>query len=263
MATGRPGRLNPPSFRGARLRANPESDARPVPSRWIPRRAGARPGMRCRSYSAACMAPRGRGAMQKRSGRSNRKVMPVARTAQHIASAPMTPAMVTMSDIVPTSGTIAGLEQHRARRRHGQEEGEIDDDRMLAAIAQRFEHLRLRHQRGERDHRRRADETKRKDDQRRGGDARIDERAVDGGPGGKARRGAAGARLHRCREGEDARREQVAGVEIDEASGEFVDRRPAGVDRGDLQRRPPQTRSAPAARGAWPWSPRRRSATGR
>ena len=47
---------------------------------------------------------------------------------------------------------------------------------------------------------------------------------------------ASGSRLRLLRQGEDARREQIAGVEIDEAAGELVDHGRAGVDMRDLER---------------------------
>ena len=97
--------------------------------------------------------------------------------------------------------------------------------------------MALRHQRGERDHRRGADEAEGQRDERQLATARIDQRAVDAAPRrqGPPQRGR-GRACTAAAKREDARREQIAGVEIDEAAGEFVDHGPAGVDRGDLQR---------------------------
>ena len=55
--------------------------------------------------------------------------------------------MVTISDTVPMSGMTPVLQQQRPRRRHRQEEGEIDDDGMLAAIAQEAQPVHSRQQR--------------------------------------------------------------------------------------------------------------------
>jgi hypothetical protein len=55
-------------------------------------------------YSAACNFGRGCfGAIQNAAGRSNRNVAPALSAIRHSASAPTTPAMVTISPIVPTS----------------------------------------------------------------------------------------------------------------------------------------------------------------
>ena len=56
------------------------------------------------SYSAACNAGRAFfGAIQNAAGRSNRKLAPTASAPRQIASAPSTPTMVTISEIVPMS----------------------------------------------------------------------------------------------------------------------------------------------------------------
>ena len=100
------------------------------------------------SYSAACSAGRGFfGAIQNAAGRSNRKLAPAVSAIRQIASAPSTPAMVTISEIVPMSWIDAGAQQQRPRRRHRQEEREIDHDGMLAAEAQEIEPMRPRQQR--------------------------------------------------------------------------------------------------------------------
>jgi len=57
-------------------------------------------------YSAGCMATRGRGAMWNRSGRSNRKLARAWRIAHQMTDAPMTPAAVTGTNMVPTSETM-------------------------------------------------------------------------------------------------------------------------------------------------------------
>ena len=79
------------------------------------------------------------GAIQNASGRSNRKFARAASAAPPDRSAPTTPTMVTISETVPMSWISPVLQQQRPRRRHRQEEGEIDDDGMLAAIAQEVE----------------------------------------------------------------------------------------------------------------------------
>ena len=100
------------------------------------------------SYSAACSAGRTFfGAIQNAAGRSNRKLAPTASAPRQIASAPNTPTMVTISETVPMSWMMPVLQQQRARRRHRQEEGEIDDDGMLAAEAQEVEPMRAGQQR--------------------------------------------------------------------------------------------------------------------
>ena len=62
--------------------------------------------------------------------------------------------------------------------------------------------------------------------------------AVEQGPERRGPPARARARLHPRGEREDARREQVAGVEIDEAAGELVDHGPAGLDRARSRARP-------------------------
>jgi hypothetical protein len=56
-----------------------------------------------RPYSAGCSAGRGFGVSQNIAGRSNRKRNQVPRTIQSSRIGPITPAAVTMSEIVPTS----------------------------------------------------------------------------------------------------------------------------------------------------------------
>jgi hypothetical protein len=57
-----------------------------------------------RDHSAGCSAAAGfLGAIQKASGRSNRKLACAARASRQIASAPTTPAIVTISETVPMS----------------------------------------------------------------------------------------------------------------------------------------------------------------
>ena len=86
--------------------------------------------------STAASAARSR----TRSGRSNRKRSGVRRTAQYRTQraddAGERHDRRDGADVVDP----AVLEQQRAARRHAEEEGEVDDDRMLAAIAQRLEH---------------------------------------------------------------------------------------------------------------------------
>ena len=137
-------------------------------------------------------------------------------------------------------GDDAGLEQRDAGRRHRQEEGEIDDDGVLAAIAQRLEHVAPRHQRRDHDHRAGADEAERQRDERPVGIAAEHERAIDDGPDRER-----GQRMHRLvlhagGEREDVRRKDIAGVEIDEAMRELVDHGPAGVDVSNLSARNPE-----------------------
>ena len=120
---------------------------------WIARssRAMTAGGARAKVYSAACSVARGFfGAIQNAAGRSNRKLAPTASASRHSASAPTTPTMVTISEIVPMSWIESGLQQQRPRRRHRQEEREIDDDGMLAAIAQEIQPLHPRQQRAHR-----------------------------------------------------------------------------------------------------------------
>ena len=130
----------------------------------------------------------------------------------------------------------AGLEQHGAAQRHRQEEGEVDDDRVLAAIAQRIEPRHQREERRKADHRGGAKEAERQRHERQFGIAREHHVAVGDAPGDQDQQALEGIELHAARDREDVRREDVAGVEIDEARGEFVDRGPAGLDRQDLQR---------------------------
>ena len=80
----------------------------------------------------------------------------------------MTPAAVTSTEIGAEVGDEAGLEQHGARRCHRQEEGEIDDDRVAPAIAQRLEQIALRHQRRDRHDRAGAGKAERQRDERQG-----------------------------------------------------------------------------------------------
>ncbi len=56
---------------------------------------------------------------------------------------------VTSTEMVPISVMTPVLSSKAAGRRHRQEEGEIDDDRVAAAIAQRLEHVVQRQQRGD------------------------------------------------------------------------------------------------------------------
>ena len=105
------------------------------------RRPGAATGYD--NYSAACSAGSAFfGAIQNASGRSNRKLACSASASRQIASAPATPTMVTISEIVPMSRDQPAAQQQRPGRRHRQEEGEIDDDGMLAAITQEVEPVR-------------------------------------------------------------------------------------------------------------------------
>ncbi len=48
-------------------------------------------------------------------------------------------------------GDDAGLEQHHARRQHRQEERQVDDDGVLAAVAERFGERDVGEQRGDGD----------------------------------------------------------------------------------------------------------------
>ncbi len=60
--------------------------------------------MRHGTYSAACNVVRCFfGAIQNAAGRSNRKVAPDPIAISQITSAPTTPAMVTISEMVPMS----------------------------------------------------------------------------------------------------------------------------------------------------------------
>src|SRR5216683_100581 len=61
-------------------------------------------------YSAACNTVAAFvGAIQNAFGRSNRKFAPTASAAFQIRSAPTTPTMVTINEIVPMSGTMPVL----------------------------------------------------------------------------------------------------------------------------------------------------------
>jgi hypothetical protein len=143
---------------------------------------------------------------------------------------------VTISATVPGSRNEPGLEQHIARRRHGQEEGEIDRDRMLTGIAQQVEETHLGEQCRERDHRSGADEAHH---QRNSGyecETGDHHQAVDRGPDQEGGDRELRMLLRQAREREEMRAEPITGVEIDEAGGELVHERISGLDPERLER---------------------------
>lgn len=65
----------------------------------------------------------------------------------------------------------------------------------------------------------------------------MDQAAIHQGPDQQADQADADALAGPASQAEDLRCEDVAGVEIDEPGGEFVDQQPAGMDRCHLQQR--------------------------
>jgi len=131
----------------------------------------------------------------------------------------------------------AGLQQQRARRRHRQEEREVDDDGMLAAIAHGVQPAHFGQQRARCDDGAGTGQPERERDDRPFADAGINEAGIRDRPqcqSGKRKyrigAGAVGQREHMARE-------QVAGIDVDETRGEFVDQRPPRGDMRRLERR--------------------------
>ena len=108
---------------------------RPCTGMWSrPSPMATRMPRRCTGYAATpraaaragLLAARSRTAPAARTGTA----AACCRTAQNSTSAPTMPASVTSAEIGADVGDPAGLEQHRAARRHAEEEREIDDDRV-------------------------------------------------------------------------------------------------------------------------------------
>ena len=143
----------------------------------------------------------------------------VPRTAQYRRSAPITPAAVTSSEIGAEVGDDAGLEQHDAGRRHRQEEGEIDDDRVACRNSAAAGTRRSRAisaataTTAPAPSRPSASETNGRSAKPSSTSAPLSER-----PERQAGQRRLGLRLHARGEREDVRRENIAGVEIDEAA---------------------------------------------
>ena len=173
------------------------------------------------NYSAGCMRRRRRcGLSRAQSGRSNRKRSGVPRTAQYQRErADHARGRHEQRDRAEV-GDDAGLEQRDAGRGHRQEEGEIDDDRSSAAIAQRPEQVasrpsapRPRPPRRRRQSRARARRTA-------GRHSPPNTSApLSDAPERRARRAPpAGARCTPAAKAKMCGREDVAGVEVDEAA---------------------------------------------
>ena len=119
-------------------------------------------------------------------GRSNRKFSRVLRQAHQISTAPITPTMVTINDDQADIVDDAGFQQNRAEARHRQEEGEIDDDGMLAAIAHEAEPVHFGQQRADSDDGAGAGEAERERDDGPFAGAGIDEAGIRDTPRARA-----------------------------------------------------------------------------
>ena len=188
-------------------------------------------------YSAACsVRPALRGAIQNASGRSNRKLACTASAARQISSAPATPTTVDDQRHHADVGDDAGLEQQRAGRRHRQEEGEIDHDRMFSAEAQEIQPVHPRQQRADSDDGAGAGQAQRQRDDRQLAKAERNESAIDERPQRESRERQHRMRPRAIRQREDMIGEQIAGIDVDEARAELVDHGPAGREMRHLQR---------------------------
>ena len=103
-------------------------------------------------------------------------------------------------------------------------------------IAQRREQVDLGHQRRERDHRGGTDHAQRERHDRELGQPRPHVVGVEHAPHDEPCHGEERPRLYGRGDAEEAFRQHIAAVEIDEARGEFVDHHPAGFDPRDLER---------------------------